>query len=111
MRPYLQEFGRGPGNGSRQNKHVRVFTDYRGRSPLDARGHQGGGVGRPTLPCRWVCAMLEVGSTNRQIANFPGLSEGTVNIHLHRFYRAIGVSNRTQLTARSLAIKKATPPI
>jgi DNA-binding NarL/FixJ family response regulator len=43
--------------------------------------------------------MLKIESTNKQIAHVPGLPKGAVKAHLHRIYRTIGVSNRTQLTA------------
>jgi DNA-binding NarL/FixJ family response regulator len=50
-----------------------------------------------------IVAMLKLGSTNRQIAHVLGLTEATVKGHLHRIYRTIGVSNRTQLTAQCFA--------
>jgi DNA-binding NarL/FixJ family response regulator len=45
--------------------------------------------------------MLKIGSSNREIARVLGVSEGTIKVHLHRIYQRIGVSNRTQLAARS----------
>jgi DNA-binding NarL/FixJ family response regulator len=50
-----------------------------------------------------IVAMLKLGSTNRQIAQVLGLTEGTVKGHLHRIFRTIGVANRTQLTAQCFA--------
>ena len=50
-----------------------------------------------------IVAMLKLGSTNRQIAHVLGLTEATVKGHLHRNFRTIGVSNRTQLTAECFA--------
>jgi DNA-binding NarL/FixJ family response regulator len=50
-------------------------------------------------------AMFKIGPSNRQIARVPGLSEGTVKMHLHRIDRTIGVSNRTQLTAQCFAAR------
>jgi len=50
-----------------------------------------------------IVAMLKLGSTNRQIAHVLGLTEATVKGHLHRIFRTIGVSNRTQLTVQCFA--------
>lgn len=58
---------------------------------------------RLTLRQNQIVAMLQVGSSNRQIAQVLGLSEGTIKVHLHRIYQRIGVSNRTQLATKSLA--------
>jgi len=33
-----------------------------------------------------IVAMLKVGSSNKQIAQVLGLSEGTIKVHLHRIY-------------------------
>jgi DNA-binding CsgD family transcriptional regulator len=38
-----------------------------------------------------IVAMLKTGSINRRIAHVPGLSAGTIKVHLPQF----GVSNRS----------------
>jgi len=48
-----------------------------------------------------IVSMLQIGMSNKEISNRLGLSEGTVKVHLHRLYRKMGVSNRTQLAAQS----------
>ena len=48
-----------------------------------------------------IVTMLKLGSSNREIARVLGVSEGTVKVHLHRIFQRIGVTNRTQLAARS----------
>ena len=50
-----------------------------------------------------IVSMLKIGSSNKEIAQVLGLSEGTIKVHLHRIYQRIGVSNRTQLAAESFA--------
>ena len=51
-----------------------------------------------------IVAMLKLGASNRQIARALGVTEGTIKVHLHRIFQRIGVTNRTQLAAQSLAI-------
>ena len=43
-----------------------------------------------------VVELLREGKTNREIAQFLGLSEGTVKIHVSAILRAMNVRNRTQ---------------
>lgn len=43
-----------------------------------------------------VLELLANGSTNREIADSLGLSEGTVKVHMTAIFRALGVVNRTQ---------------
>lgn len=43
-----------------------------------------------------VLGLLAKGSSNREIAQRLGLTEGTVKIHLTAIYRRLGVTNRTQ---------------
>jgi len=50
-----------------------------------------------------IVAMLKIGSFNKEIAQVLGLSEGTIKVRLHRIYQRVGVSNRTQLAARSFS--------
>jgi two-component system nitrate/nitrite response regulator NarL len=52
-----------------------------------------------------IVTMLKVGASNREIARVLGVTEGTVKVHLHRIFRRIGVTNRTQLAARSFAVE------
>jgi two-component system nitrate/nitrite response regulator NarL len=68
-----------------------------------AAGVSAGFGSRLTSRQNQIVAMLKIGSSNREIADVLGLSEGTIKVHLHRIYRKIGVSNRTQLAARSFA--------
>ena len=56
-----------------------------------------------TLRQNQIVAMLKIGSSNKEIAQVLGLSEGTIKVHLHRIYQRVGVSNRTQLAARSFS--------
>lgn len=43
-----------------------------------------------------VLELLANGSTNREIADSLGLSEGTVKVHMTAIFRALGVVNRAQ---------------
>jgi DNA-binding NarL/FixJ family response regulator len=43
-----------------------------------------------------VLDLLAQGKTNREIADFLGLSEGTVKVHMSAIFRALNVSNRAQ---------------
>jgi hypothetical protein len=36
--------------------------------------------------------------------------KGTIKVHLHRIFQRIGVTNRTQLAARSFAAEQTIPP-
>jgi DNA-binding NarL/FixJ family response regulator len=47
------------------------------------------------VPTR-VLDLLAQGKTNREIADFLGLSEGTVKVHMSAIFRALNVSNRAQ---------------
>jgi two-component system nitrate/nitrite response regulator NarL len=58
---------------------------------------------RLTFRQKQIVAMLKNGSSNKEIAQLLGVSEGTIKVHLHRVYQRIGVSNRTQLAAKSFA--------
>ena len=40
--------------------------------------------------------MLDVGLSNREIADQLGISEHTVKVHLWRLFRRLGVKSRTQ---------------
>jgi two-component system nitrate/nitrite response regulator NarL len=39
--------------------------------------------------------VLAEGITNKEIGRRLGLTEGTINVHLHRIYRKLGIANRT----------------
>ena len=46
---------------------------------------------------RQVILVLSEGITNKEIGRRLGLTEGTVEVHLHRIYRKLGIANRTAL--------------
>jgi DNA-binding CsgD family transcriptional regulator len=43
-----------------------------------------------------VMDLLLAGKSNREIADFLGLSEGTVKIHLSAIYKSLNVTSRAQ---------------
>lgn len=47
-----------------------------------------------------VAKEVAKGLTNREVADFLGLSPKTVDAHLVRIYRRVGVRSRTELAAR-----------
>jgi two-component system, NarL family, nitrate/nitrite response regulator NarL len=69
------------------------------KTPLSVSGLSQG----LTLRQKQIVGMLKTGSPNREIARVLGLAEGTVKVHLHRIYQQVGVSNRTELAAKSFA--------
>jgi len=73
------------------------------QSPVDTTSTADRLSRRLTLRQNQIVAMLKVGSSNKEIANILGLTEGTIKVHLHRIYQRTGVSNRTHLAAQSLA--------
>jgi two-component system nitrate/nitrite response regulator NarL len=44
-----------------------------------------------------ITGLVAQGMRNRDIASQLGMNEGTVKVYLHRIYRKLGVSNRTEL--------------
>jgi DNA-binding CsgD family transcriptional regulator len=52
---------------------------------------------------RRVVELVLTGARNREVAAALGLSERTVERHLARTYRKVGVASRAQLIARVLA--------
>ena len=58
---------------------------------------------------REVMQWLSQGQSNREIANTMGIDEATVKAHLGRMLRKAEVSNRVELTLRSLAEQKSRP--
>ena len=52
--------------------------------PLTAREHQ-------------IARVMTEGLTNKEIAQWLRLAEGTAKVHLHRIYRKLGITNRTTL--------------
>ena len=58
---------------------------------------------------RVVMQWLSQGQSNREIANTMGIDEATVKAHLGRMLRKAEVSNRVELTLRSLAEQKGRP--
>jgi DNA-binding NarL/FixJ family response regulator len=45
---------------------------------------------------RQIVMMLDIGMSNKSIANELNISQKTVNVHLWHLFRRIGVSSRTQ---------------
>jgi two-component system nitrate/nitrite response regulator NarL len=81
-----------------KSKNASAANDLQTR----ASAPTGAGPGqRLTSRQNQIVAMLKIGSSNREIAQVLGLSEGTIKVHLHRIYQRMGVSNRTQLAAQS----------
>lgn len=58
---------------------------------------------------RVVMQWLSRGQSNREIAQTMGIDEATVKAHLGRMLRKAEVSNRVELTLRSLAEQKLAP--
>ena len=52
---------------------------------------------------REVMRLVAEGLPNKEVARRLALTEGTVKTHLHHIYQKIGVTNRTALTAFTLA--------
>lgn len=50
---------------------------------------------------RDVLALLNRGLKNREIAQALVITESVVEIHLHRIYRKLGVTSRTQAVIRA----------
>ena len=46
---------------------------------------------------RQIVDMVRCGASNKIIARELGLSVGTVKVHMHRIFRALGITNRVQL--------------
>jgi DNA-binding NarL/FixJ family response regulator len=46
---------------------------------------------------RQIVDMVRHGASNKTIARQLGLSVGTVKVHMHRIFRALGITNRVQL--------------
>ncbi len=94
-----------------RHKLREIAMDLKSKNARAANGLQmrasapaGAGLGqRLTSRQNQIVAMLKIGSSNKEIASVLRLSEGTIKVHLHRIYRRIGVSNRTQLAAQSFA--------
>ncbi len=64
---------------------------------------------RFTAKEREVMQWLSQGQSNREIASTMGIDEATVKAHLGRMLRKAEVSNRVELTLRSLAEQKGRP--
>jgi DNA-binding CsgD family transcriptional regulator len=60
---------------------------------------------------RQVAELASAGSTNRQIAEQLFLSEKTVEAHLSRAYRKLGVRSRTQLAVQMTTARAGRQPI
>src|SRR6266851_4168861 len=46
---------------------------------------------------RQIVRVMAEGLTNKEIAQWLRLAEGTVKVHLHRIYQKLGIANRTAL--------------
>jgi DNA-binding CsgD family transcriptional regulator len=77
-------------------------------APSTANG-TGGGDGL-TEREREVCALVVAGSSNAEVAAALFISPRTVEHHLHRIYRKVGVRSRAQLAAQFAGASAATPP-
>lgn len=55
-----------------------------------------------------VAELLGQGKTNREIAEFLGLSEGTVKVHMSAIFRAMNVRNRAQAL---VALSRGAPRV
>jgi DNA-binding NarL/FixJ family response regulator len=64
--------------------------------PLDADAAHPWGHSKLTARQREVLDRLAVGLSNQDIAHELGITVGTVKLHLHNAFSAIGVKNRTQ---------------
>lgn len=49
-----------------------------------------------TVREREVLVLVAAGKRNREIAQALGISEATIENHLHRIFQKLGVSNRTE---------------
>jgi len=56
-----------------------------------------------------VAALVAVGRRNDEVAAELGLAVKTVEAHLTRIYRKLGVRSRTELAARSAPWDRASP--
>lgn len=64
---------------------------------IDACNNQNGKLNDSlTKRQREVLNLLALGKQNKEIANFYGISENTVKLHVSAVFRALGVTNRTQ---------------
>ena len=55
-----------------------------------------------------VAELLGQGKTNREIADFLGLSEGTIKVHMSAIFRAMNVRNRAQAL---VALSRGAPRV
>jgi DNA-binding CsgD family transcriptional regulator len=65
-----------------------------------ASGHRGAEIAQLTPTETRVVELLAAGAANAEIAAALGLSRRTVEWHLTKVYRKLGVRSRTQLVAR-----------
>lgn len=56
---------------------------------------------------RSIVALVTQGKRNREIAQTLGVSEATVENHLHRIYRKLGVTNRVEAVRAEGALIQA----
>jgi DNA-binding CsgD family transcriptional regulator len=86
-----------------------------GARVLDLMFDDGAGRSAPATPdCglsrreREVAELVGTGKQNKQVAYITGLSEFTIENHLRRIYRKLGVHNRAGMVAKLVAGKAAT---
>lgn len=75
------------------------------RVPRPRAGHRGQSADALTAREREVAELVATGATNRQIAARLFLSERTVETHLARVFRKLGVTGRGGVAARIVAEK------
>jgi DNA-binding CsgD family transcriptional regulator len=78
----------------------------RARRELRASGghrRQGGGAGRADAQELQVALQVADGKSNKEVAAAMFLSPKTVEFHLGRIFRKLGVSSRTELARRIAA--------
>jgi DNA-binding CsgD family transcriptional regulator len=93
------------------------FTAFAGRAEVELRatGEQVGkrGAGMPdrlTAQEAQVARLVADGHSNREVAGLLFISENTVQYHLGKIFRKIGVSSRTQLARVVLGPDRAIRP-
>jgi DNA-binding CsgD family transcriptional regulator len=93
------------------------FAAFAGRAEIELRatgervGRRDAGVpGRLTAQEAQVARLVADGNSNRQVAGMLFISENTVQYHLRKVFRKVGVSSRTQLARVVLDQDRAIRP-
>jgi DNA-binding NarL/FixJ family response regulator len=96
------------GAPSRADRAARDLRALGRRVPRSgARGGDGGGIDALSARERQVAELVAAGATNRAIAEQLYLSEKTVETHLSRIFRKLGVTSRAQVAAAVAAAAAA----